>query len=72
MKIRNERGSVLMLVVIFSLVMCLVGFAVLYMNGMEYLSTRRDLLDSRAALLADAGLAMGVEFLYFCDARIED
>lgn len=72
MNMRNKRGSVLMLVVIFSLIVTLLGFAVIYMNGLEYLAVRRDLMDERALLMAEGGLDVGRAFLYFCDARLED
>lgn len=71
MNLKNSRGSVLMLVVIFSLIMCLLGMAVIYMNGLEFLAVRRDMMDEKATYAAEGGLELGREFLYFCDARLE-
>jgi hypothetical protein len=72
MNTRNERGSILLLVVIFTMIMSLLGFAIIYMDGNELMAVRRQVLNTRAALLADAGLEMGRGFLYYCDARLED
>jgi hypothetical protein len=60
-----------MLVVIFSLVMCIIGFAIIYMNGLEYLAVRQDYMDEKATFAMEAGMEMGREFLYYCDARLE-
>lgn len=69
---RNCRGSVLMLVIIFSLIMSILGFAVIYMNSLEYLAVRQDMMDERATLAMEAGLELGRVFLYHCDACLED
>jgi Tfp pilus assembly protein PilX len=55
----SERGSVLMLVIIFSIVMGIVGFAAINLAGLQEIAARSDINVARANLLADAGIEYG-------------
>lgn len=60
---RNDKGSVLMLVVIFSFIMSVLGIAVLYLSGQELIASSAEIDRVRATNMADSGLEIGKMYI---------
>jgi hypothetical protein len=59
----SERGTVLMLVVIFTFIVSIVGLATINLAGLQEISARADIDVARAINMADAGLEYGKVWL---------
>ena len=57
-KAMKKNGSVLMLVMLFTLVLTLIGFAVIYIFGMEEIASRTEIVNARVLYLADSGIEL--------------
>lgn len=59
----SSRGSVLMMVIIFTMILSIVGLATIQFAGMQEIAARAEIDVSRANFLADCGLALGERWL---------
>ncbi|MHB9154480.1 MAG: pilus assembly PilX family protein [Endomicrobiales bacterium] len=63
-KTGRNRGSMMFMVVIFSLILSITGLAVIYLYGMQEIMARRDLANARALYAAEAGIEKTRIFLW--------
>ncbi len=60
---KNERGSILFMVIIFTIILSMVGLATIYMTHMEEIYARTELQKTQVFYLAEAGLERGRAWL---------
>ena len=55
----NERGTVLMMVIIASIILSIIGIASISLSGLQQIAARAEVDVQRANAMADAGLEYG-------------